>query len=53
MSVYDDPGYDLDGSPAEQAPKLPATESRGGRAVDWDAVRPGEELPELTEQEND
>lgn len=45
MSVYDD-GTDLG-----EYPSLPATEARGGKAVDWDAVRPGEPLPDLPEDE--
>lgn len=48
MSVYDDGMTDLDGAPA-----LPATEARGGRAVDWNAVRPGEPLPELSTGEGE
>lgn len=51
MSIFDDPGYDLDGDPAKR--NLPVTERRGGRAVDWDAVQPGEELPELQDTDED
>jgi hypothetical protein len=41
------PGKDTDTTKAGPVtPAAPATEARGGRAVDWDAVRPGEPLPE-------
>jgi hypothetical protein len=44
MSIFDDNGADLG-----EFPPVPATEARGGRAVDWDSVRPGEPLPEKGE----
>jgi hypothetical protein len=39
MSVYDD-GTDLG-----ESPPLPAEEHRGGEAIGWDAVQPGQPLP--------
>ncbi len=30
----------------QETPAVPSTEARGGRAVNWDAVRAGEPLPE-------
>jgi hypothetical protein len=46
VSVFDDGVLDLDGTPADEPRgSTPATEARGGEAVDWDAVRPGEPLP--------
>jgi len=46
MSMFDDP----DGL---ENPAIPATETRGGRAVDWDAVQPGKPLPELSVPEDE
>jgi hypothetical protein len=41
------PGEDKDTTKAGPVtPAVPATEARGGRAVDWNAVQAGEPLPE-------
>ena len=46
VSVSGDPGLD-------EAPALPAAESRGGERPDWERARPGQPLPELPEHEHD
>lgn len=42
----DDMSVNDDGTDLGEAPPLPATETRGGKNIDWDNAHPGEPLPE-------